>query len=85
VIGLTGFVRIVAPFLVPGWATYVITSLLGLVLQSLTFTILFAFIVATRRSGVNFILQRDAPFFFLGKTDIWASQPLVQLGRVLQD
>jgi len=83
IVVLTGFIRIFTPFLVPAWATYMMGSLLGLVLQTLTFTILFAFIVATRRSGVNFILQRDAPFFVLGKTDIAISPPLVQLGRAL--
>jgi hypothetical protein len=83
IVVLTGLIHIFTPFMVPAWATYMMGSLLGLVLQALTFTILFAFIVATRRSGVDFILQRDAPFFLLGKTDIPISPPLVQLGRAL--
>jgi hypothetical protein len=42
--------------------------LVALSLQLLTFTILFAFLVARSRSSAGFILQRDAPYFILGKT-----------------
>jgi hypothetical protein len=44
--------------------------LVALTLQLLTFSILFAFLVARGRSSATFILQRDAPYFILGKTSI---------------
>ena len=72
---LTACVRLFTGFPVPEWATYMIGLLLSLVLQPLTFAILFAFLVASRRSSVNFILQRDAPYFILGKTTIQARSP----------
>jgi hypothetical protein len=42
--------------------------LIGLTVQVLTFAILFAFLIARARSSAAFILQRDAPYFILGKT-----------------
>jgi hypothetical protein len=76
---LTAFIRLFTGFPVPVWATYLIGLLLALVLQPLTFAILFAFLVATRRSAVNFILQRDAPYFILGKSTVQACSPVPEL------
>lgn len=72
VIVLTASIAVFTGFQISGWATYMIGLLLAVVLQPLTFAILFAFLVASRRSAVNFILQRDAPYFILGKTTIQA-------------
>ncbi len=64
-------VRLFTDWGVPGWATYTVGVLLGLVVQSLTFAILFSFLIASRRSSMSFVLQRDAPYFILGKTIIF--------------
>jgi hypothetical protein len=45
-----------------------------LVFQVLTFAILFAFLIARARSSAGFILQRDAPYFILGKTPVRREQ-----------
>jgi hypothetical protein len=43
--------------------------------QVLTFAILFAFLIARSRSSAGFILQRDAPYFILGKTTVRSAIP----------
>jgi len=58
---------------IPGWATFTVGLLLVLVVQSLSFATLFAFLIASRRSSLNFLLTRDAPYFILGKTTAWVA------------
>lgn len=60
---------------IPGWTRQTTAWLIGLMLQSLTFAILFAFLIASRRNSAGFILQRDAPYFILGKTPIRSKSP----------
>lgn len=66
--GVTAAVRWFTDLAVPGWATYTVGLLLVLVVQLLSFATLFAFLIASRRSSLNFLLTRDAPYFILGKT-----------------
>jgi hypothetical protein len=63
-------VRLFSNLGIPGWATYTVGVLLGLVVQSLAFAILFSFLIASRRSSMSFVLQRDAPYFILDKTSV---------------
>ena len=84
-IGVTTGVRLFTGLAVPGWATSTIGLLLVLVVQSLSFTVLFAFLIAARRSSVTFILARDAPYFILGKTTRAGTSQLAQLGRALAE
>lgn len=59
-----------------GITTRLTTGLLiALTVQVLTFAILFAFLIARGRSSAAFILQRDAPYFILGKTVVRAAAP----------
>ncbi len=55
---------------IPGWTSFVTGCLIGLIFQSLTFAILFSFLIANRRNSPAFLLQRDAPYFILGKTPV---------------
>jgi len=64
-------VRFLTNLAVPGWATYTVGVLLGLVLQSLAFATLFSFLIASRRSSMSFVLQRDAPYFILGTSTVY--------------
>jgi len=66
--GVTAGVRWFTDLAVPGWATFTVGLLLVLVVQLLSFATLFAFLIASRRSSLNFLLTRDAPYFILGKT-----------------
>jgi hypothetical protein len=56
--------------MIPGWNGYITGWIIGLALQSLAFAMLFAFLIAGRRSSTGFIAQRDAPYYILGKTKL---------------
>lgn len=72
-IGVTAGVRWFTDLAIPGWATFTVGLLLLLVVQLISFATLFAFLIASRRSSLNFLLTRDAPYFILGKTAVWAA------------
>ena len=67
--------------IIPGWTGYTTGWVIGLALQSLTFAILFAFLIAGRRSSPGFIMQRDAPYYILGKTTL-STNPERQLAAL---
>ena len=67
-IAFTVGIRFFTGWAVSGWATYTVVALLGLVLQTLTFALLFTFLVAHRRSSPGFVPLRDAPYYILSKT-----------------
>jgi len=69
--GVTAGIRWFTDLAIPGWATFTVGLLLVLVVQSLSFATLFAFLIASRRSSLNFLLTRDAPYFILGKTTVY--------------
>jgi glycosyltransferase involved in cell wall biosynthesis len=71
--GITVGVRWFTDLAIPGWATFTVGLLLVLVVQSLSFATLFAFLIASRRSALNFLLARDAPYFILGKTSVYGT------------
>jgi hypothetical protein len=71
--GVTVGVRWFTDLAIPGWATFTVGLLLVLVVQSLSFATLFAFLIAGRRSALNFLLTRDAPYFILGKTSVYGT------------
>lgn len=77
--------RIFSGWILPGWTSYIAGSLLVLVAQLMTFTILFAFMIASRRGAVTFILQRDASYFILGKTTVDGVAPVARLMQALAD
>jgi polyisoprenyl-phosphate glycosyltransferase len=70
-IGVTASVRWFTDLAIPGWATSTVGLLLLLVVQLLSFAMLFVFLIASRRSSVNFLLTRDAPYFILGKSTVY--------------
>jgi hypothetical protein len=72
-IGVTAGIRWFTDLAIAGWATFTVGLLLVLVVQMLTFATLFAFLIASRRSSLNFLLPRDAPYFILGKTAVYAA------------
>jgi polyisoprenyl-phosphate glycosyltransferase len=72
-IGVTVGVRWFTDLAIPGWTTFTVGLLLILVVQSLSFATLFAFLIAGRRSALNFLLTRDAPYFILGKSSVYGT------------
>jgi polyisoprenyl-phosphate glycosyltransferase len=84
-IGVVVGIRIFTTLAVPGWATYTVGVLLGLVLQSMTFAILFAFLIAHRRNSPGFVPLRDAPYFILTRIGLRApANGLAQLSNEIQ-
>jgi hypothetical protein len=78
-------IALCAPFfgkMIPGWTGYTTGWVVGLALQSLTFAILFAFLIAGRRSSPGFIVQRDAPYYILGKTTLGTNPASGQLAAL---
>ena len=73
--GVTAGVRWFTDLAVPGWATFTVGLLLVLVVQLLSFATLFAFLIASRRSSLNFLLTRDAPYFILGQDHASTARP----------
>jgi len=69
--GVAAGIRWFTDLAIPGWTTFTVGLLLVLVVQSLSFATLFAFLIAGRRSSLNFLLTRDAPYFILGKTAVY--------------
>lgn len=69
---VTAGIRWFTDLAIPGWATVTVGLLLVLVIQLLSFATLFAFLIASRRSSLNFLLTRDAPYFILGKTTVYS-------------
>jgi hypothetical protein len=84
-IGVTAGVRWFTDLAIPGWATFTVGLLLLLVVQLLSFATLFAFLIASRRSSLNFLLTRDAPYFILGKTTAWIAPTKTSAGARTPD
>ena len=57
--------------------------LLAIAAQTLTFAVLFTLTIVSRRSSVNFLLLRDAPYFILDKTIAAEKSSLYGLGAAL--
>jgi hypothetical protein len=53
---------------VPNWAASALGWTAVLVVQLLTFAVIFVFTIVSRRSATNFVLLRDAPFFILSQS-----------------
>jgi hypothetical protein len=86
--GVTAGVRWFSHLTIPGWPAFSVGVLLLLVVQLLSFAALFAFLIAGRRSSLNFLLPRDAPYFILGKTVVYGNatgQELRQMSRAVAD
>lgn len=49
--------------------------MIAMAVDALMFAVLFAFLIANRRSSAGFILQRDAQYFILGKTTVAEFRP----------
>jgi hypothetical protein len=75
-IAIAAGVRWFTDLAIPGWATLTVGLLLLLVVQLLSFATLFAFLIASRRSSVNFVLMRDAPYFILERIAVYGASKM---------
>jgi hypothetical protein len=56
---------------IPGWATYVTAFLVVILLQSVTLSFFFSFIVLSGRENATFLPERDYHYFVAGETVIF--------------
>lgn len=64
-------VRLFTELAVPGWATYVTAFLVVILLQSVTLSFFFSFIVLGARENATFLPERDYHYFIQGETVIF--------------
>jgi hypothetical protein len=57
------FVRFCTDLAVPGWATYVVSSLLIILLQALSIAVSFTFTTLAARLNLNIVPLRDCQIF----------------------
>ena len=60
--------------LIPSASAFAAGLLLVLILQAISFALLFCFLIVSGRSAMNFLPARDAPYFILNKTT-WPNAP----------
>lgn len=60
-------VRLFTDLAVPGWATYVTAFLAVILLQSVTLSFFFSFIVLSGRENATFLPERDYHYFIAGE------------------
>ncbi len=56
---------------VPGWASYVVASFFAILLQSLTLSLFFIFMILHSRDYYNFIPRRDYRYFILSSKAVF--------------
>ena len=62
-LGATVVVRLATPLAIPGWATNAFGILLIILLQALTFSLLFILMILGGGQGSSFLPARDYPYF----------------------
>lgn len=72
-IGVVLAVRLLTEVAIPGWATYTIVLLIVVLLQFVTLSLFFSFIVLTGRSNATFLPQRDYHHFISRIFEIYGS------------
>ena len=64
-------IRLLTDLAIPGWATYVTAFLVVILLQSVTLSFFFSFIVLGGRENATFLPERDYHYFIAGETVIF--------------
>jgi glycosyltransferase involved in cell wall biosynthesis len=64
-------IRLFTEMAVPGWATYVTAFLAVILLQSVTLSFFFSFIVLSGRENATFLPERDYHYFIAGELTIF--------------
>ncbi len=67
----------------PTWLPFAVGGMALVAIQTLAFATIFVFTVSNRRNAPGFILQRDAPYYILGKTIVREQAQLENLRRAL--
>lgn len=70
-LAFTVYLRLMTPLAIPGWATTAFGVLAILLFQSVMLALIFSFMVLGGRSGSNFLLRREYPYYVLKKVSLW--------------
>jgi hypothetical protein len=70
-IAIVTAVRLLTSLAVPGWATYVTSLLVVILLQFITLSLFFSFLVLTGRNNAIFFPQHDYQHFIKEKYEIY--------------
>lgn len=70
-VGVVVAVRLFTEMAIPGWATYVTAVLTVILLQSVTLSFFFSFIVLSGRENATFLPERDYHYFIAGEHTIF--------------
>lgn len=73
-ISLVVFVRIVTDLAIPGWATYVVALLLIILMQAVTLSLFFIFLVLNNRDNASFLPERDYKYFISQVYEVYAKK-----------
>jgi hypothetical protein len=67
-------VRFVTDLAIPGWATYASAMLLIILMQAVTMSLFFIFLVLNNRDSIGFIPERDYDRFISSTRDVFRKQ-----------
>lgn len=67
-------VRILTDLAIPGWATYVVALLLIILMQAVTLSLFFIFLVLNNRDNASFLPERDYRYFISEVYEVYAKQ-----------
>lgn len=65
-------VRFVTDLAIPGWATYVVALLLIFLMQAVTLSLFFIFLILNNRDNASFLPERDYGFFIQAVQEIYS-------------
>ena len=63
-------IRLLTDLAIPGWATYVVALLLIILIQAVTLSLFFIFLVLSNRDNASFLPERDYVHFISRVVDI---------------
>ena len=73
-ISLVVIVRILTDLAIPGWATYVVALLLIILMQAVTLSLFFIFLVLNNRDNASFLPERDYKYFISEVYEVYAKK-----------
>lgn len=67
-------VRLLTDLAIPGWATYVIALLLIILMQAVTLSLFFIFLILNNRNSAGFLPAKDYQFFIAERHEVFAQK-----------
>jgi glycosyltransferase involved in cell wall biosynthesis len=67
-------IRLITDLAIPGWATYVVALLLIILMQAVTLSLFFIFLVLNNRDNASFLPERDYKYFISEVYEVYAKK-----------